>query len=87
MAAVIGWPVRSSTKRHSPDGFTSRNTKRPSSVRRKSAAPYTSPSALSAPGAKRWTKMASDRVLVTYDCESLKDALDLAAEVASGKMR
>ena len=44
-------------------------------------------SALSAMGAKRWTKIATDRGLATYDCHSLTDALALAADVASGKIR
>lgn len=44
-------------------------------------------SALTALGAKRWTKSASEGGLVTCDCGSLEEALELAAEVAEGKLR
>jgi hypothetical protein len=33
----------------------------------------------------RWTRGASDGGLATFDCESLDDALELAARVASGR--
>jgi hypothetical protein len=36
-------------------------------------------------GAKRWSKSASDGGMSTYDCASIADALQLAADVASGK--
>jgi hypothetical protein len=36
-------------------------------------------------GSKRWSKSASDGGMSTYDCASLADALQLAADVASGK--
>jgi hypothetical protein len=36
-------------------------------------------------GSKRWSKSASDGGLATYDCASLPDALQLAADIASGK--
>lgn len=36
-------------------------------------------------GSKRWSKSASDGGISTYDCESVADALQLAADVASGK--
>lgn len=36
-------------------------------------------------GSKRWSKLAVDGGLSTYDCASLADALQLAADVASGK--
>jgi len=42
-------------------------------------------SALSAMGSKRWTRGASAGGLVTYDCKSLADALELAADVAAGR--
>jgi len=42
-------------------------------------------SALAAMGSKRWTKGASDGGLVTYDCKSLADALELATAVAAGR--
>jgi len=42
-------------------------------------------SALAKLGARRWTKSASDQGMITYDCESLEQALELAAQVASGK--
>jgi hypothetical protein len=42
-------------------------------------------SALAALGSKRWTRGASEGGMVTYDCKSLADALELAAQVASGR--
>lgn len=42
-------------------------------------------SALAKLGARRWTKSASDQGMITYDCDSLEQALELAAQVASGK--
>lgn len=36
-------------------------------------------------GSKRWSKSASEGGLSTYDCGSIADALQLAADVASGK--
>ena len=42
-------------------------------------------SALASMGSKRWSKGASDGGLVTYDCKSVADALELAEQVASGK--
>ena len=42
-------------------------------------------SALARMGARRWTKSASDQGMITYDCDSLEQALELAAQVASGK--
>ncbi len=36
-------------------------------------------------GSKRWSKSASDGGLSTYDCASIADALQLAADVAAGK--
>ena len=36
-------------------------------------------------GSKRWSKSASDGGMATYDCESMPDALLLAADIASGK--
>ncbi|HTO71336.1 MAG TPA: hypothetical protein VMR31_15855 [Myxococcota bacterium] len=44
-------------------------------------------SALAALGASRWTKSASQGGLVTCDCRSLADALEMAADVAEGKLR
>ena len=44
-------------------------------------------SALAAMGASRWTKSASEGGLITCDCRSLADALELAADVAEGKLR
>jgi hypothetical protein len=34
-------------------------------------------------GAKRWSKSASDNGVATYDCASMDEALEIAAEVAS----
>lgn len=42
-------------------------------------------SVLAKMGARRWTKTASDNGMLAYDCASLDDALELAAQVASGK--
>lgn len=42
-------------------------------------------SALASLGSKRWTKGASDGGLSTYDCQSMADALQLAADVAAGR--
>jgi hypothetical protein len=42
-------------------------------------------SALATLGSKRWTKGASDGGLSTYDCKSLTDALQLAADIAAGR--
>ena len=42
-------------------------------------------SQLASMGSKRWSKSASDGGMSTYDCASLADALQLAADVASGK--
>jgi hypothetical protein len=42
-------------------------------------------SRLASLGSKRWTKSASDGGLATYDCQSLEDALALAADVAAGR--
>ena len=36
-------------------------------------------------GSQRWSKLAVDGGIPTYDCGSLADALQLAADVASGK--
>ena len=36
-------------------------------------------------GARRWSRSASANGMLTYDCASLEDALEIAAEVASGK--
>jgi hypothetical protein len=36
-------------------------------------------------GARRWTKSASEQGGLTYDCASLEEALEAAAQVASGK--
>ena len=36
-------------------------------------------------GSRRWAKTASDNGMLTYDCVSLEDALELALQVASGK--
>lgn len=36
-------------------------------------------------GSKRWSKSASDGGMSTFDCASLDDALQLAADVSSGK--
>jgi hypothetical protein len=41
-------------------------------------------SALAKMGSRRWTKSASDNGMLTYDCASLEDALEIAATVASG---
>jgi hypothetical protein len=42
-------------------------------------------SALARMGSRRWTKTASANGMLTYDCVSLDDALELAAQVANGK--
>jgi hypothetical protein len=42
-------------------------------------------SALASMGAKRWNKMVSEGGLTTYDCQTVSDALALAAEIAAGK--
>jgi len=42
-------------------------------------------SVLARMGARRWTKSASEQGMLTYDCASLEEALELAAQVASGK--
>ncbi len=42
-------------------------------------------STLAKMGARRWTKSASDQGMLTYDCASLEEALEAAAQVASGK--
>jgi len=42
-------------------------------------------SALSKMGARRWSKSANDKGLLTYDCGTLEDALEIAAQVAAGK--
>lgn len=42
-------------------------------------------SALAAMGSKRWTRGASRGGMVTWDCKSLADALELAGKVAAGK--
>lgn len=44
-------------------------------------------STLATLGAKRWSKSASEGGLVTCECASLAEALELAAEVADGKLR
>lgn len=44
-------------------------------------------STLAALGASRWSKRASEGGLITCDCRSLADALELAADVAEGKLR
>lgn len=42
-------------------------------------------SVLARMGARRWTKSASEQGMLTYDCASLEEALQIAAQVASGK--
>ena len=42
-------------------------------------------SALSKMGARRWSKSATDKGLMVYDCATLEDALEIAAQVADGK--
>lgn len=42
-------------------------------------------SALSKLGARRWSKSASDKGMLVYDCASLEDALEIASRVAAGK--
>ena len=42
-------------------------------------------SALATLGSKRWTRGASAGGMSTYDCKSLGDALQLAADVAAGR--
>ena len=42
-------------------------------------------SKISSMGSKRWSKSATDGGMSTYDCASLIDALQLAADVASGR--
>ena len=44
-------------------------------------------SALSSLGANHWSKGAAAGGLVTGDCQSLEEALELAAKVAEGKLR
>jgi hypothetical protein len=44
-------------------------------------------SALAKMGASRWTKSASQGGLVTCECRNLADALELAKDVAEGKLR
>ena len=44
-------------------------------------------SALATLGASRWSKSASEGGLVTCDCRNLADALELAKDVAEGKLR
>ena len=44
-------------------------------------------SALSMMGSHRWTKSASEGGLITCDCRNLADALELASDVAEGKLR
>lgn len=36
-------------------------------------------------GSKRWSKSASDGGLATYDCANMRDALQLAADLAAGR--
>jgi len=36
-------------------------------------------------GARRWTKSADKNGLATYDCQSLQDALTIAADVGAGR--
>jgi hypothetical protein len=40
-------------------------------------------SAVARMGAKRWSKSAADNGVATYDCASIDEALEIAAEVAS----
>jgi hypothetical protein len=42
-------------------------------------------SALAKMGARRWSKAAIDKGLPTYDTNSVEEALELAAWIASGK--
>lgn len=42
-------------------------------------------STLAKMGARRWTKSASEQGMLTYDCANLEEALEAAAQVASGK--
>jgi hypothetical protein len=42
-------------------------------------------SALSKLGATRWLKSASSNGMLTFECGTLEDALEIAAQVASGK--
>jgi hypothetical protein len=44
-------------------------------------------SALATLGSNRWSKSASSGGLVTCECKSLADALELAKDVAEGKLR
>ena len=44
-------------------------------------------STLATLGSKRWSESANQGGLVTCECRSLADALDLALEVAEGKLR
>jgi hypothetical protein len=44
-------------------------------------------STLATLGAGRWSKRASEGGLITCDCRSLADALELAKDVAEGKLR
>jgi len=41
-------------------------------------------SALAKMGARRWTKSASEQGMVTADCATLDEALEIAAQVANG---
>lgn len=42
-------------------------------------------SAVATMGAKRWNKMLGAGGLTTYDCQTVSDAMALAAEIAAGK--
>jgi hypothetical protein len=42
-------------------------------------------SALAKLGATRWLKSASSNGMLTFECGTLEDALEIAAQVASGK--
>jgi hypothetical protein len=42
-------------------------------------------SALARMGARRWSKSATDKGLVVYDCATLEEALEIAAQIAAGK--
>jgi len=44
-------------------------------------------STLATLGSKRWSQSASQGGLVTCECRSLADALELATDVANGKLR
>jgi len=43
-------------------------------------------SKLASLGSKRWSKNASAGGLATYDCQSMADALQLAADIAAGRV-